>query len=89
MGLVEVAGQCSRAGPFGAKSVAAVAIGECASAARVSSKKCVAVRKDRWLAKTTLELNGPQESPHDETITVARALGMCACATPLTAAMGE
>ena len=27
----------------------------------------------RWLAKTTLELNMPRESPHDETITVTLA----------------
>ena len=26
----------------------------------------------RWLAKTTLGLNMPRESPHDETITVAQ-----------------
>ena len=30
----------------------------------------------RWLAKTTLELNKPRESPHDETITVAQVRGL-------------
>lgn len=41
----------------------------------------------RWLAKTTLGLNKPRESPHDETITVAQVKGSVRNPQPCSAAM--